>query len=85
MSTPNWRDEIHKITAVVKAKVNARVTRYRVSDKADVPYSKNDLQAILEDPEPPPQAKAKGKQIRFQGGVEGILCLFRLHEAEIRQ
>ena len=61
MSTPNWRDEIHKITAVVKAKVNARVTRYRVSDKADVPYSKNDLQAILEDPEPPPQAKAKGK------------------------
>jgi len=61
MSSPNWKPDIHKITAVVKAKVNARVTRYKVSEKADVLYSKNDLQVILEDPEPPPQRKAKEK------------------------
>jgi hypothetical protein len=63
MSTANWRPDIHKVTAVVKAKVNARVTRYKVSEKADVLYSKNDLQVILlvEDPEPPPQRKAKGR------------------------
>ena len=35
--------------------------RYKVSEKADVLYSKNDLQVILEDPEPPPQAIAKEK------------------------
>jgi hypothetical protein len=59
MSTPNWKPEIHTITEIVKPKVNARVTRYKVSSKGDVMYSKNDLQVILEDPEPPPQAKAK--------------------------
>ena len=40
MSTANWYDDIHKITTVAKAKVNARVTRYKVSEKADVLYSK---------------------------------------------
>jgi hypothetical protein len=61
MSSPNWKPDIHRISAVVKAKVNARVTRYKVSDKADVLYSKNDLHVILEDPEPPPQTKSKEK------------------------